>query len=89
MKTQIDYFDRYLDCGDCSDTLPAGWNSTLCGDCSSSELVNPYSCQVFTFEHYSYCFENDDFYQMASQEKISNYCRCSCDSCGNEICSLT
>ena len=84
-KTPVLY---HIDCGNCSDTLPAGWDSSRCGGC---DYFGGYICHDGSqkFEQYQYCFQDAESYQLVSKEKIRDYCKCSCDNCGNHMsCSV-
>ena len=75
----------------CLDRLPTGWNSSLefwggqCGTCQNLIEMNSPCISDVTFENYAGCFNNISNAQMASRERIKDYCRCSCDGCGNTL----
>ena len=71
-----------LECSNCTDTLPEGWNSKGCDTCSTG-FASPDKCLPWnTFGDFNHCFIDWNA-GNASNEKVKDWCQCSCNGCGN------
>jgi len=71
------------DCGICPNELPPGWNYVACpGTCNNFAGSENKVCEIKLDLHPN-CFGNSDDFEKYSNDYVKDWCKCTCDTCGN------